>query len=237
MIFQNAKKRIKIKLLFAGLAVLMVLFGSVVVVKAKETTGAGPSYLNLRYDEDFSYLSDPNGSYIKDFWDPIKWIQIADDWHLTLGGQARLRFESETDKTFGSGTGPSQDAFLLQRYLIHADLRHVDGLRFFLQGKFAHVNYRDKGGLTGLEDHADFHQAFADIPLNLTTAPLTFRLGRHELQYGAQRLISPLDWGNTRRSFDGIKAFTDSPELRLDLFAVRPVVNDIRNLDDENENI
>jgi hypothetical protein len=50
-------------------------------------------------------------------------------------------------------------------------------------------------------------------------------------------LILPLDWGNTRRTFDGIKLFADLPDWRLDAFAVRPVVNDRRNLDDENENI
>jgi hypothetical protein len=236
MRFSNVTECTKIKTLFAGLTVLLVLLVCASVVKA-QGTAAGPKYMNLRYDEDFSYLGDTPGQYEEDFWDPIKWIPVADDWHLTLGGQARLRFESETDKSFGSGTGPSQDAFLLQRYLIHTDLRHADGLRFFLQGKFAHGNYRDKGGWAGLEDHADFHQAFADIPLTLTATPLTFRLGRQELQYGAQRLISPLDWGNTRRAFDGIKVFADLPDWRLDAFAVRPVVNDRRNLDDENENI
>jgi hypothetical protein len=30
-------------------------------------------------------------------------------------------------------------------------------------------------------------------------------VGRQELLYGAQRLISPLDWANTRRTFEGGK--------------------------------
>ncbi len=129
---------------------------------AAEPAKAGPKYFNLRYDEDFSYLSGPDGSYVKDPWDSIKWIPIGDDWHLTLGGQARLRFESETDKSFGSGTGPSHDAFLLQRYFIHADIKHAAGLRFFLQGKFAHANFRDKGGFierTGNSDSPDLFYA------------------------------------------------------------------------------
>ena len=196
---------------------------------------AGPKFKNLRYDEDFSYLSGPEGSYVKDPWDSIKWIPIGDGWHLSLGGQARLRFESETDKNFGS-TKPSHDSFLLQRYFIHSDLRHDDGLRFFLQGKFAYVNDRDRGGKNALESHADFQQLFADIPVMLGSQPVTVRLGRQELQYGKQRLISPLDWGNLRRTFDGIKVFADLPNWRLDAFAVRPVLNDRRNLADEDEN-
>ncbi len=198
---------------------------------AAESAKAGPKYLNLRYDEDFSYLEGPEGSYVKDRWDSIKWIPVGDDWHLTLGGQVRLRFESETDKSFG-GTSPSHDAFLLQRYFIHSDLRHDDGFRIFLQGKFAHVNGRDiDSGWEGFEDHADIHQLFADIPLGT----LAWRLGRQELQYGAQRLISPLDWGNIRRSFEGIKVFTDLGDWKLDAFAVRPIINNRRNLDDADE--
>ena len=199
-------------------------------IQAKQADTTGTKYLNLRYDEDFSYLGGTDGSYVKDPWDSIKWIPIGDNWHLTLGGQARLRFESETDKGFG-GTSPSQDAYLLQRYFLHADLKHDSGLRFFLQGKFAHANFRDKGGFASREDHADFHQLFADIPFGSAT----WRLGRQELQYGKERLISPLDWGNLRRSFEGVKIFGETLDWRWDAFAVRIVINDRANLDDADE--
>ena len=215
---------------------ISMFLGFVATVVAEDTPKAQPKYFNLRYDEDFSYLGDSTGLHEKDLWDPIKWIRLSDDWTLTLGGQARFRFESETNKSFG-GAKPSQDAFFLQRYFIHADLKHDDGLRLFLQGKFAYVDSRDRGGFAGLEDHADFHQAFVDIPSLIGTERVTFRLGRQELQYGNERLISPLDWGNTRRTFDGIKVFADLPDWRVDAFAVRPVLVDRRNLDDEDENV
>jgi hypothetical protein len=195
-------------------------------LQAQHAPPKEPTYHTLRYEEDFSYLDGPEDSYLQDIWNPIKWIAIGDDWHLTLGGQARLRFESETDKDFGVSS-PSHDAFLLQRYLIHTDFRHVSGMRFFFQGKFAYSNDRDKGGEDTLENYADFHQAFMDLPLGETV----WRLGRQELQYGNQRLISPLDWGNLRRSFDGIKVSADLSDWRIDAFAVRPVVNDIKDLD------
>ena len=213
------------------LSILMV-FCFAGVTLAIESPKAGPRFKNLRYDEDFSYLGGTEGSYVKDPWDSIKWIPIGNDWHLTLGGQARLRFESETNKDFGSAE-PSHDSFLLQRYFLHADLRHESGLRFFLQGKFAHVNNRDKGGKNGLEAHADIQQVFVDVPLGSAT----WRLGRQELQYGKQRLISPLDWGNLRRTFQGVKVFGQTPDWRWDAFAVRPVKNDRRNLSDADEQI
>ncbi len=173
-------------------AILVVLiFGSANAqeqTKAQEPTKASPKYLNLRYDEDFSYLGGSEESYTKDLWDTIKWIKVAENLHLTIGGQARVRFESETNRDFGTAE-PSHDAFGLQRYFIHADLRHADGLRFFLQGKFAYVNDRDRGGLAGLEDHADFHQAFVDIPIPVSDQTVTLRLGRQELQYGKSHLL------------------------------------------------
>jgi hypothetical protein len=213
------------------LTVLFVLaIGTTAQLRAEQTPPKEPTYHNLRFKEDFSYLAGPEDSYIQDIWDPIKWITLSDEWHLTVGGQARLRFESETDKDFGVSS-PSHDAFLLQRYFIHTDFRHVSGMRFFIQGKFAYSNDRDKGGEDTLENYADFHQAFMDIPLGSTI----WRLGRQELQYGNQRLISPLDWGNLRRSFDGIKVAADLDDWRIEAFAVRPVVNDIKRLDSSDQ--
>lgn len=212
----------------------IILAGSIACVAAET---AGPVYKNLRQDEDFSYLAGPSDSYVSDRWDPIKNIDLGNDYTLSIGGQARLRFESETNKSFGS-TEPTQDSFLLQRYFIHGDLRYSDWLRFFAQGIFAHINDRDRpGSRTGFEDHADIHQAFVDITVPLAFQLATVRLGRQELQYGAERLISPLDWGNTRRTFDGVKVFADIDDWRVDMFAVRPVLVDRRNLDDEDENI
>ena len=51
----------------------------------------GPKYLNLRYDEDFSYLDGPEDSYEADFFDPIKRIHLSDDLTLSLGGSFRAR--------------------------------------------------------------------------------------------------------------------------------------------------
>lgn len=206
-------------------------------VRGQDGAPAGPKFHNLRYEEDFSYLGGETGTYSQDVWDPLKWIDLGDDWRLTLGGQTRLRFESEQNKAFGS-VEPGQDAFLLHRSFLHGDLKHDDWLRFFLQGKFAHVDDPDRGvGLAGLEDHADIHQAFVDFTTLIAQNRVTFRLGRQELQYGGERLVSPLDWGNTRRTFDGAKAFTETERWRLDAFAVRPVLSDRKNLDDEDENV
>ena len=161
--------------------VIVLLAGFSVGYCADEEVLPGPTYSNLRYDEDFSYLAGEPGSYVEDRWDRIKWMEVSDGWFLTLCGQARFRVEKERNKRFGS-VSPREDTFGLQRYFLHADLKNEDGLRFFVQGKSAHVNYRDRGGEQGMEDKSDIHQAFADIPTSISDLPMTFRLGRQELQ-------------------------------------------------------
>src|SRR5580704_17511958 len=45
----------------------------------------GPTYKLLRYDEDYSYLKDPDRR--TDLWDPIKYIPIGDreGWYVSFG--------------------------------------------------------------------------------------------------------------------------------------------------------
>src|SRR5258708_12268 len=48
------------------------------------------SYRLLREDENWTFLRDR--TLRQDFWDPIKYIPLrnrADDWYLTIGGEAR----------------------------------------------------------------------------------------------------------------------------------------------------
>src|ERR1700739_1703395 len=67
-----------------------------------------PSYQMLRFDENYSCLS--NAVNRTDLFDPIKYIPLrADDpsWYLTVGGEVRERFEGYYNPNFGiGGIGP-----------------------------------------------------------------------------------------------------------------------------------
>ena len=67
-------------------------------------------------------------------------------------------------------------------------------------------------------------------------AKIVLRGGRQNHLHGAQRRISPLDWTNTRRTFDGGKAsLALSKTHTLDAFWVNPVVVDEGNFDKSND--
>lgn len=185
-----------------------------------------PKYLDLRYDEDYSYLDGPEGSYTKDIFDPIKWIHITDDLTLTIGGEVKGRLESLTNPTLGS-TEPAQDTYFLHRYFLSTDLRYRKLARVFFQGINAMVEDLDFPLTPTMENRWDFYQLFADLRFLGEDVPLTLRVGRQELSYGRQRLISPLDWANTRRRFDGAKLFYESEYFDLDLFFTWPIIVDV----------
>ena len=193
-------------------------------------TGAGPPppYTPVRWNEDYSHLRDP--ARRTDFFDPIKYIPLGDDpeTYLSLGGSARYRYELFNDNNFGAG--PQDDTgYHLTRLMAHADLHLGKHLRGFVQIKSALEDGRAGGPRPADADEFDLQQAFVDLKLRLPTGPegatVTLRGGRQDLVYGAHRLVGPLDWTNTRRTFEGGRAVVAfSKEHSLDFFWVRPVV-------------
>lgn len=196
----------------------------------------GPKYLNLRYDEDFSYLDGEEGSYEKDFWDPIKNIRLNDDWRLSLGGEFRFRLESETNKAFGAANR-TNDMFQHYRIFMHADLKYRDDFRLFFQGAMVFDEERDLAPRGIDENKWDVQQLFFDVNVAAASCPLTLRVGRQDLQYGKERLVSPLDWASTRRRFDGVKLFARGDTWNVDLWYVKPVVIQRKQRDRFNEHV
>ena len=190
--------------------------------------GPSPPYTPLRWNEDYSYLKDP--ARRSDFLDPLKYIPLGDDpeYYLSLGGSARYRYELFNNNNFGAG--PQDDTgFHLTRLLAHADLHLGPMLRGFVQVKSSMEDGRAGGPRPIDSDEFDLQQAFVDLKLPLPflagKATATLRGGRQDLLFGAHRLVGPLDWANTRRTFEGGRVTLGFPAGHtLDLFWVRPVV-------------
>src|SRR5262249_2397019 len=86
-------------------------------------------------------------------------------------------------------------------------------------------------------DHLDFLNLFVDAKVaKICDDPVYLRVGRQELLYGSQRLISPLDFANTRRTFQGVKAFWHSEKLDVDAFCVQPVIPNTEHWDSVDNN-
>jgi hypothetical protein len=71
----------------------------------------------------------------------------------------------------------------------------------------------------------DLQQGFADLRAPIgQDGSVTFRGGRQEMLFGSARLVDVREGPNVRLSFDGGRAFYQSPNIRVDAFVVRPVV-------------
>ncbi len=183
-------------------------------------------FSNLRFDEDWSALGEPGATTDHPF-PGMKWMELSDDWAVSFGGQIRVRTMHERNKSF-NGPGPEVNDFVLTRVRVHADLRHKDGWRVFAEGLDARIYGEDRPPIGIDRNPFDLHNAFVEYG----EGGVTGRVGRMELQYGGQELVSPLDWGNTRRRFQGgLVRFADDGR-RTDVFLTRPVDVDPHETDD-----
>ncbi|MEK9280939.1 MULTISPECIES: alginate export family protein [unclassified Bradyrhizobium] len=203
------------------------MFSGTTAALAQQTTvkeTVAPALKSLRYDEDYRYLSDPTKR--SDPWDAIKYIPLGfPSWFLSLGGEVRERFESYSAGNFGV-PGKTGDSYLLHRVLLHADLHAGDSVRGFVQ-LGSHLAPGKDLAAPPYFDVSDVQQAFFDIRLPVTgnaNIDPDVRIGRQELAFGAQRLVSIRDAPNVRRAFDGFRIGGSIADVRLDAFVTRPVL-------------
>lgn len=184
-----------------------------------------PAFQNLRFEEDWSGLREETD---RDAYHSLKFIPLSKDGrhYLSLGGELRGRSEFWSGFGFGSRR-PDEDTFGLLRTRLHGDLQLGGPVRIFVEGKSALAAGRQlPGGLRTLDvDAVDVQNAFVDFNLPAGgDRRLTVRTGRQELQFGRQRLVSPLDWANTRpRIFDGFRASVRGSDWQADGFWTRQV--------------
>jgi hypothetical protein len=143
--------------------------------------------------------------------------------NLSVGGEIREQLRMYSHVNYGdvdSGENDN-DVYLLQRYLLHADLHLGRHLRFF--GQFNSNHATAKNTVTHIDkDVVGVLQAFADINIS-GRIPMRLRLGRQELSYGVERILGTRDGANVRQGFDGLRYTMTLKKSVADFFVVYPV--------------
>jgi len=191
-----------------------------------------PSFQTLRYNEDWSSLRDP--AKRSDLFAPLKYLPIDTNgnWYLSFGGEARLKYELYSEPVFNQKPA-DDDGFLLQRYLVHADLHATSYFRVFGQLQSSLEDLREGGPRPTDRDNLDLHQAFFDASTSSDGKNVTLRAGRQEMAYGSQRLISVRDSPNNRLAFDAVRLLTHFGEWKADVWVGQPVEVDPGIFDDQ----
>jgi hypothetical protein len=200
-----------------------------------ETPLPPPAFKVLRFDEDYSCLTNP-ANRTDWLFDPIKYIPLrkdASDWYLTLGGEVRERFEGVYDPNFGIG-GAGANSYWLQRLTFLADAHLGERVRVFAEGISGVVSGESQPAPPVQDDEIDLQFAFADVVPYLTTDErFTLRAGRFGMSLGSGRLVATRAAPNIPFRFDGFEALYSRPGWDGTGFLVRPV-KDTGGIDNAN---
>jgi hypothetical protein len=150
-------------------------------------------------------------------------MHLGDDWLFSIGGEERFRYMNEVDSRLNKAG--LDDTYELLRSRVYGDLWYRDVFRFYAE--FLAANIEDPDLPPALIDQVrpTMLNLFAELKVfELDDHGVYLRGGRQELLYGSERLISPLDWANTLRTFQGVKGYWHADKVDVDLFWVQPVI-------------
>jgi len=189
---------------------------------AKPKTPPQP-WKGLFFNNDFSYKRKPCAPYFCG--EELKEMPLdclgEESW-ISFGGELRFRHMNE-DQRLRPG-GPARTTYDLWRWRNYIDARFSESLRVYVEMLDASIFNQDLGPTPIDLNRWNIQNAFVDLRLaELDSRSVVARIGRQELLYGSQRLVSPLDWANTRRNFEGFKLFSHGETWDIDAWATQPV--------------
>src|SRR5437016_6689675 len=149
---------------------------------------------------------------------------------LTIGGEARIRYEGRINTSLNSNSTNESAASHRIRVNVGYDL--TPDVTFFAQIQDARIYGGESGapatgsGIgsvssanlsnTGL----DLHQGYILVK-NLGLPGLSLKAGRQEIMYGDHRLFGNFNWSQIGNSFDAVRLTHSMPIADVDLFWAR----------------
>jgi hypothetical protein len=169
----------------------------------------------LRYDEDYSFLKADTSA---GFYRKMKFMPLSKNagTYVSFGGDVRFQYYHVINDEWGEQPDKNY-GYVFSRYLGHADFHAGGHFRLFAELQSGMANAKASTSPAD-ENPLDLHQAFFDVNL-FPEKPrnLVLRVGRQELLYGSQRLISVREGPNNRHSFDGAKVMFFGKNVKADL--------------------
>lgn len=200
---------------------LLILLNSVLFAQNKV------EFNFLRFNDEIHIDSLNSNLYFK-----LKLISLTNDnkSNISFGGENRIQYQYFENENWDENLKDT-NGFLLNRFLFHSNLKFGKTFRIFSQIQSStSISRVNPNPLE--ENPLDLHQLFLDINLN----KFNFRIGRQELLYGSQRLVSVREGPNSRQSFDAFKLNYINKNLLTDIFYGTQVRNRYGNFNDYKSN-
>ncbi|MCV2484770.1 alginate export family protein [Flavobacterium sp. SH_e] len=178
----------------------------------------------LRYNDVISIDSTNQSLYYK-----AKQITISkkSQSFLFFGAENRTQYQYFENENWDENL-KDNNGFLLNRTLFYGDLKVGNSFRLFSQLQSSVAISRENPNPIE-ENPLDLHQLFIDVNFR----SIKFRIGRQELYYGSQRLISVREGPNSRQAFDAMKITFNKKNFSADAFYSYHVKNRFGNFNDK----
>lgn len=172
--------------------------------------GIPPSF----FDTDWRYVDTlPPGR--RTLVESLKRVHLGDCFLFATGGQVWTRYMHE----YNSRLQEANNDYLLVRNRVWGDLWFKDTVRVYGEYLWADTFGEDLAPLATDINLGDILNLFVEVKvLELDGRPVQARVGRQELLLGSQRMVSTLDWANTRRTFEGVRVFRQGETWDWDMF-------------------
>ena len=171
-------------------------------------------------------------------WDNLfKELKNGESLRTNVGGEFRLRFHDENNHRHTTrianqlGLTGGDDEFVLYRSRLWFDNTFNDTDRVYVELLDA-VSTRENLAPQPIdENRLDLYQVFFDMAI---TDLWNVRIGRQGVALGTERMVSTLEWANTRRALDGVTLHRSSEEFDLDVFWYQPLSISVKGADKTN---
>jgi Alginate export len=184
-------------------------------------------------EQNWSFLAD--SSKRTDFFDPVKYIPFSENpqLYLSLGFEYRIEYEYFDNWMLGASP-QDHNGYVFNRAMPHFDFHAGRYFRIFSEFEFDFEDGRNGCPRPQIdEDRGDVHQAFIEIGSHVSSPHgISLRAGRQGIVFGSGRLLDNNEGPNVKLSFDGFRVIAENAHVRLDLFAVKPVINNLGFFDD-----
>jgi hypothetical protein len=180
--------------------------------------GGHNDYL-FRYEEDYSYLSDPKRS--TDVFDPLKYLPLSQDgtsW-ISLNAGLRLMYDHNLTNVAGAPFGSLND--LYERATVGADLHLGEHFRAYFDA--IDGQYHGTGPMPGVTTtDLGVYNAFVEFMGTAGEAKYGVRIGRQQVWIGNALMFGINELTNIPQTQNGARAYADWGSGRIDVFDFMP---------------
>jgi hypothetical protein len=185
----------------------------------------------LRYNDNFALLKFDTA---KKGINKLKYISLGKESNISFGGEIREQYQYFDNQNFGDIPPTATKVSVGQlwhRVMLHSNIEIGSRFRIFTQVNST-FRFFNPNPLTPEidENRLSLHQAFIDYKPN---QHWLIRVGRQEIGYGTNRLLTFREGPNTRLTFNAAIVKYATAKRRIDFLGVTPVVSKQYAFDDE----